>query len=559
LQEVKVRVTDAHNNWVRSGNLLESNQEDYEVLDLMFRDNNMYENEACYQYGDPEDDDRRVGCDGYVFPRPGGIGSVDVVAVVSDTTPPDSITVTITAPTDERGSVSNIPLYVSLYRLNKILSQDQWDAIYDDSYCAGMVDEDCAEIYCRKAPGRFFYGASDPYAISISDDELTTSSSPEQPVGDNAEPCFYVTSSDDMIEYPSGDYQDYACAMGSGVLDSWHACQNPQIRDHASILFAAKYGDGFRGFLETDLEQSEEWQITGACSFENQYYADYKRNVLNYGFEWVKAECQGKEAYYAIQSQADVMFLLSHGEVFGRPACTDIFGDYYDENPHQIPEGEDIAENEWRGQPYLFFFPESPLPPYDETGNMNDIIVWQDWLSNLGPASDADWLVLVACLQLGDTTTCAQSDAWLSYRRLISYSNNQIKSVLGHRDFHHSDGYEVGFGGNPLNNKLVNIEGEEIFMTTFCQYLESGTYLPHPSERWLNYDPSIEYGAMCYMEAAWEYLYYYERICGPFLPDYDSFETKFILTASAVDANYRYIFAYADDPDSSYDIKIQRL
>jgi hypothetical protein len=542
LEEVKVRVTDYRDNWTRSGNLLESEDEGYSVLDLMFRDNNMYEDEACYQYDDPAYYDRRVGCDGYVYPRPGGIGALDVVAVVSDPTPPDSITATITAPTDERGAVGSDPLYVSLYRLNKILSQGQWDAIYEDSYCAGVVDDECVEIYCRKAPGRYFYGASDPYAIEASDNELTTISFPEQPVGDNTVPYLYVTSSDQMIEDPSGDYKDWACALGAGVLGNGDPCQEYTLNMYARLLFAASYGDGFRGLLESNLV-GEEWQITGACSVEDQYYADYKKNVLKYGFEWVKAECNSecgaKEAYYAVQSQADVMFVLSHGDVFGRPPFRDNLGHWVPSPP--VPQGLDLSGRSWNGQPYLFYFFDSPLSPYDEEENKNDVIVWDDWVPNIEAAGEADWLVLIACLQLGDLNSRAKSNAWLSYRELINRTD--IKSVLGHRDTHSSANVKVGIGNNPLNW----IVGDEIFITKFCQYLESGTYQPHP-ERWLNYDPSVEYGAMCYMEAAWEYYYYYENTYGPFLPGYDSLDTKQISTASAVDANYRYILKILDVP-----------
>jgi hypothetical protein len=531
LEQVKVRVTDNRDNWTRSGNLLECDPEDYDVLDLMFRDNNMYEDETCYHAGDPNDDDRRADCDGYVYPRPGGTGAVDVAAVVSSPIPPDSITVTITAPTDERGSVSNIPLYVSLYRLNKILSQDQWDAIYNDSYCAGMVNDECVEIYCRKAPGRFFYGASDPYAVSVSDNELTTFSLPDQPVGDNAEPCLYVTSSDQRIEDPSGDYQDYACAIGAGV-DGGDPCQDPNLYRYASELFAASYGEGFRGILESNLV-GEELEITGACSVENQYYADYKKNVLQFGFEWVKAECQGKEAYYAVQSQADILFVLSHGDIFGRQA-------YKDDNDILILAAP-TGPPERYGQPYLFYFNDNPLSPYDEVENLNDIIVWDNWESNISAVGEADWLVLIACFQLADTNSHAHMDAWQYYRNLINSTG--LKSVLGHRDYYSSDNHAVGIGNNPLNPNLEYIAGDEIFIGTFCQYLESGTYQPH-TERWLNYDPSVEYGAMCYMEAAWEYYYLH----GPFLPGYGPFNTGQISTASAVDKNHRYILKKIDVP-----------
>ncbi len=563
LDEVKVRVTDFHENWTRTDNVLDQQGGEYVVRDLMFRDNNRYpdDNDPCY-YPNNQPPYRRVECDGYVMPRPGGTTALDVVAIVSSYHPPDSIPVDISAPTDEPVTGGGAEQVTALlYRLNKSACPSEWLEIWSDSTCAGAIYSSCVEIYCRYATGRVFYNCpEDPPMVAATDNGYTTVSSPANPVDYSETPFLYVSSSDHLIDDPGGDYKDWASAMASGVQISGSPIQDANIWHHAGMILSASYGNGFRGLYETELEQSPEWTFGGGCSIENQYYANYKDNVLTYGFELVKAECDGYEAHYAIQSQADVMFVLAHGEVFGRPAGRNMYGEWEESNTHAIPPGTDILGNPWVDQPYLFYFPESPLPPYDETGNKNDIIVWDDWPGYLGPNPDSDWLVLMACLQLGDPSTLAQCNAWLSYRHLIQ--NSSIRSVLGHRDLHNGGAYSVGIGNNPLHPNLFTGTWEDAFIVMFCGYLESGDYQPHPTERWLNYDPSVEYGAMCYMEAAWLYYYYYETMCGPWEEDHVFQDTTTIITASAVDLNYRYILEKvrtAGIPEDDWPVRIHVL
>ena len=151
--ELRVRITDFRDNWRRSNDLITGSQMNApagggtsmqtqaanpSVIDLMFRDNLRYENPAdpCYAPSN-QSPYRRVTCDGYVAPRPGGECPLDVCAIVSDATPPDNIEVTVGAPNDEPNHES---IQLFLYRLDYDACSTAWDEIWRDYTCeAGSV------------------------------------------------------------------------------------------------------------------------------------------------------------------------------------------------------------------------------------------------------------------------------------------------------------------------------------------------------------------------------------------------------------------------------------
>ncbi|MCX6644972.1 MAG: hypothetical protein NTY09_01225, partial [bacterium] len=517
LEEVKVRVTDYRDNWTRSGNLLESEDEGYSVLDLMFRDNNMYEDETCYHAGDPNDDDRRVGCDGvgcdgYVLPRPGGVGILDVAAVVSAYNPPVSITVSLTAPSDERGSVSGDPLYVSLFRLSQQSSWNEWWEIYADSACAGIAMYDCVEIYCRAAPGRYFYYAFNPYAVVVTDNEFTTLSSPEFPVIDGATPYLYVTSGDHMINDPNEE-RDYSVAIGdSSEPDLWKMSE-PMRHVH--------YGDGNRGTFE----------IPGC---EADKYDGLRNNVLTFGAEWVRADCDGTEAYYPVQSESDIMFVHAHGIICG-------FND------------DGFCDGNRFGESFMYYFPDDRIdrihPVYPE-----DILFADDWEQMIG--RDADWLAATSCWLLADLESTGHLyQPWVYWQWLTL--NTSLNSVLGFRRPHISPYEQYWTGTSPPPSP------EKYFWNRFCYLLELGNYAGVVS-RWDSEVPSEEYGCRCYMEAAWEYVSgelgdVDERPQHTSWGTPDEYHIEFRRAVASVSESSRYQLRYVEEFEDTFELKIIEL
>ncbi len=524
VEEVKVRVTDFRYNWSRSDNVLdwEGDEDDYTVMDLMFRDNNMYPHESCYHFWGP--DDRREECDGYVRPRPGGQAALDVCAVVSAYDPPSRIEVELKALNDEPPPDESVSVY--LYRLvsDPNNPSDAWLEIWWDSVCAGMVWDDCVEIYCRYEDDREFDSIPDPPTIVASDEHETTPVS-DQPVDFTETPYLLVTSSD-LLANNGEDLKDYSVALATGAyidkllnehifaVDGWIA---RNIESAQGFSYGAK-----RGWFENKVVNPENGMLClnyyGLCSGLSNSYDNFKRNVLSFGFETVMAECKGFKAYYPVQSEADIMLVHCHGNV-----------------------------NTTNNKSYMRFFPEHAdvdfFPePQDET-----VIYASEWANPipangfLDIARDGEWLATTACWLLcteyldKNGVSYPNVNAWQDWQALVNRSDS-LQSVLGWANIHWAD-------TDPSDSS------DAVFWQQFQAHLNEDP--PHQADPdlWLNGNYSDELGVVCYMEAAWKW--YHDQLDPGVTytdPGWKKDFMGFMIDAAAVDSGHRYTLDPIDTP-----------
>ena len=194
------------------------------ILDLMFRDNNMYEDQPCYDTHSGGKPDRRVGCDGYVCPRITGTCDLDVCLVAyacpDEACLTDPLPVTISAPTDEPRLHEAVT--ANLYLLDP--GCPDWDSIYDDYACAvtNPVTTTYCAIYCRGDSDNRWYisGGTKPPLVQATDSGVTTPSNP--PVG-RVPAKLLVTSSD--ILAAGYDMRDFAIAIGDDINNDGQQAQ----------------------------------------------------------------------------------------------------------------------------------------------------------------------------------------------------------------------------------------------------------------------------------------------------------------------------------------------
>jgi hypothetical protein len=558
LQEVKVRVTDYRDNWTRSEDLIEGIERqgqaegldsngNYTMLDLMFRDDNRYpdESDPC-SYPNEYPPYRREKCDGYVMPRPSGVTAVDVIAVVSAHDPPDSIPVTLSAPTDEHGLVGVEQLTVLLYRLNENMCPTEWNDIFLDSLCAGKVGGPCVEIYFRYAAGRVFYNCpQDPLVVVASDSSVTTESSIENPVGcPETSPYLYVSSSDHMIVEPPDDFKDYSIAIGTGGdfenLIPFGA--DPIIWNAMQIPWEFEYG-ARRGWFENDVPYIQDplhsvvlLNEYGDCGSDiaNENYANFKNNVLTFGFETVKAECGGLEAFYPVQSEADIMLVHAHGDV-----------------NLNVPR-----------KSYMMFFPENSSSPFFPCPQNESVLYADDWNSQITFNRDAGWLVATSCWLLArdymeyidpNTTILHQYvNVYGDWQNLVGRSTT-LKSVLGWR-WEHADAHDDNAGSPPGALHTSDISSTSFYRQFLA--LLNREYQGNEN-RWFNHDMPDDIGIICYMEAAHMWLEgELEEGIETFNPNWTPHYIDYVQQVAAVDASNWYIIEPNRDPSGEYDYLI---
>ena len=491
LEEVKARVTDKKGNWTRTGNLLEGIERqgqsencdpitgvDYTIIDLFFFENHKYEDDLCYDWdGQP---DHRTKCDGYV--EIGSDFSVDLIAVTIQKPyedPLPCIPVTLCAPYDqpEQSCVE-----VELYLLTD--ESEDWDHILNEVCCnidLSSCDGDCFNIYGRYAVDRVFecgdIESGQPYPIFISDQ--STSSNFGHPAFYDEHPVLYVSNDDSLIanaQIPGQlnmDYKDYAKAIGSGTGND----DDPQLISSRANIDACYYGDESRGEFVPRYTVSFTQCTPGYETQDN-----FKANVFSFGQEWLVAfGINGPAAYFPIQSQADIIFVLSHGSVASNNKS---YMCWFFDNPLTSPP--------------------SVLPNLFQDPQWDAVITAQEWKENLPLTGDARWIAATTCYLLyGDSS----GGSWEAWQDVVQ--EKCLESIMGFRDLHQSSG---SAGESP----------EQEFWSLFCAYLNEDIPLPGygnpvtidnsctelPTEdRWTCSQSEynlVEFGVKCYMEAAYQ-------------------------------------------------------
>jgi hypothetical protein len=519
--EVKVRVTDYRDNWTRSENLIEDinrsgqtigvcdydPEQDYEIDDIFFYQNHKYEDEDCYNEGG--NPDRRVACDGYV--EMGSGNAVDVIVVTRQMfgEPLPCIPVTISAPNDQPEQSS---IEVNLYLISR--ASPDWTDLRDEVCCANTTScGDCNNYYGRYADERLFecglLGDNQPYAIVVSDQ---TSTSFTEPALYNESPVLYVSNNDSEIadsEVPGQeglDYKDYAKAIAS---DSLTNSDNPQIIDSKANIDACFYGfeNGDRGEFTPRYTNS-----FSGCNPGGESQDNFQQNVLSFGQEWIKATADanvenGLSAYFPVQSQADIMFVLSHGGVQNNKS-------------------------------YMCWFSDNP------DYQAGDLLLYaEDWDNHLSATGDARWIAATTCYLLNGTET---GGAWEDWQDIVQEPLAcSLTGIMGFRDLHQTSGYE---GMSP----------EPLFWAEFCLYLDESVTLPqYSSTRWacsLEEYNLVDFAVKCYMEAAYEHYNATFPDWGPIIGPQQ------IGPAAAVDAGAYYRLNNPDlSPGIYFPIYIERI
>ena len=569
VSDVRARITDNRNNWIRSGNVLPQCNENENgplsdqgsspmppptptILDLMFRDNNMYEDLHCYGSHSGGNPDRRVSCDGYVCPRIAGTCDLDVCLVAyacpDEACQTDPLPVTISAPTDEPRTHEAVS--ANLYLLDP--GCHDWDGIYDDYACAAThpVDPNYCAIYCRGNSNNRSYvsGGTKPPLVQATDSEDTTPSDPDHPVG-RTEAKLLVTSKDDFAA--GYDMRDYAIAIGTGFKTGDDGfIQGLDVPDY--FYYGPKPTNGNSGNMRGYCDAVGACQRRGTCDMPNEVTAGFKKSVRNFGFEMVKAECQGHEpAWYPIQSEADIMLVHSHGSIDVRPDDNGFrhhsymkwFMDYNDENLFLT-----CCADSWNQSLETIMYP----------GEFNGYF-----------ARDAKWLATTACWLLGDAECTSFSDSlganlpmppqdpggvgynlYPPWQALCQNAPpaSSLCSVLGWRWWDKS-------AGTPQTSLWTHKAANDAIYLRFVELMNQSPDYVGDSTRWFSGVPASDKAVRCYMEAGWEF--YNEK-----LPEDDTWTSDppsimpgynyWGFAVLAVDSQHRYILDLVDQSSGSY-------
>jgi hypothetical protein len=452
-QAARVRITDGHNCWKRSGDMLNVPFDDYEVEDLIFLGDR-------YNYQNCDYIERRKSCDGPVAPRPAGYTSLNIYALViaSEFMPPDYIEAQVDAPLDEK-NLHFQSIDLTLYKLTLPHTEHQWlDIFYE--FDTLKLPTDCdVHIYTRgdnleyrmeTSPGEMEWVPFYAPIAHASDFEGPL----DGPPGDSSTIPKIVVSSNDSYTDIAGQYtKDYSIAV-CNQFNPNHPFGQGYIQIAVDLIDYLKYGSVVRSKYKPsscpgaiDIYGCE----SGDSGAPIPTQENYKQNILTFGQEYVIASCMGESAQYGLQSEADVMFVLAHGNVQDQGARAD--------------------------QSFMSDFRNDPIEPY--TSHTVDNAIWaSDFADNpslLG--RDADWLVSLSCSLL-------KPPAYQDWQALCA--SGELKSVMGFIGLHTNQ--------NP---------DDYWFYDRFMQYLQT-SYSGDPGH-WedgiMSQDPAV----ISWMEAAYEY------------------------------------------------------
>jgi hypothetical protein len=523
--DIRARITDHRNCWRRSDNVLEPNQNksgkqseksggydpmpSYTVVDLIYRDTNRYDThgDICYDMPHNIPPYRREECDGFVMPRLNGECDLDICALVSTKSQLSSVACEISAPYDESNKTSHDPLSINLYHLSRSADPQLWDNIYIDIACGYQSPDippippekdDCYKIYCR-GDGRSFvdypFGIATPPFVKASDSHDDFVPTPE-----TGNPPYLYVSSNDAFYAPNTDYKDYSIAVARQVGFEKYSWIKQWI-------WACHYGNGNHGTYNTDT-----------CSKELPEEQDnYKYNVLTYGQEVIKAIAQDQQAFYPVESEADIFFVFAHD-----------IGSY---------SGAVLApfkKDDWDPDPY----PPSNVHSWTDVMIQNWGIVPQEWQGNYNLTNDAEWLVAFACHEINQPIdgTQRKNQDW---RSIIRTAPNLpgLKSVLG---FNEDLWYDYINIEDPSADLEHGAWYMQFFIAEFCDNLESDNFVSD-SSKWLvpGDRPMNDKGILCWMETALEYYTEFKNLKTEH-PEWTEIQPKVIRPVAAIDASYEY-------------------
>ena len=313
------------------------------------------------------------------------------------------VMVALNAPLDESGGGPGIN--VPLYQLSR--SDPEWAIIMAEfNYNCPMSpppDCDCIKfIYCRgvhrdppNSDRDLIYHGASISALPIMASDVTQDSEPSSPddYGPTGTlPNLYV-SSDDTHGGQQPDAHDYARARCTKI--------NDPVNDVFEEYWSSHMHYGFnRGFYDIDgcpgaVSQSGCPETSAILASETQ--EDYKGNILTFGQEYIIASICGVRAQYAVQSEADILFVMAHGNVIQDES----FMGPFRVNPTDPPGYDPV-----------------PIDPITR-----GYFIWaSDWEGNSLIGRDAKWLVSTSCMLLAPRAV----GRW---QQLVV--DHKLKSVMG--------------------------------------------------------------------------------------------------------------------------------
>ncbi len=341
LEEVKVRVTDFHENWTRTDNLLEDIDGLYTVTEVGIIEQNYQGTTVLADF-----------CSVPVCDRVAGIYTLDYVAqvVTSDyIEPPDFLWSVINSPTHE-GSAGLAEINVPIYRLDPEL--DRYE-IYNELFPPHGYQCN-VHYYSRGLELLIPPGEVAPVVI----DFWRYSVQPMHEEDYDTCPHLYLSDRDHLIgqegDFDEDSWKDFSIAVANDT-ELWLTYKH--------VIDYAWFGSSERGgFLPI------------SCDPDKGFKQDYTVDVLDCGVERVQIDVETKTADIGIQSRGDAYFIFSHGwppPMIGYEQLTQITS-------------------------------LSPFPNPDP--NLPDRIPLSDWKYVSGLATEVDWLICSACFLLNDAS-----------------------------------------------------------------------------------------------------------------------------------------------------------
>ena len=278
IAEVKVRVEDAHSNWVRTENLVEDLESLYTVTKVGIIEQNYQGTTVLADF-----------CSVPVCDRPNGLYTLEYAAqvVTSDLVePPDFIMSDISSPTHEGSSGPEI-INVPIYRIDpESVKYLILDAIFP------AQPGSCNVHYYARGNDLLYPPNGWAYQVDIRD--YLSSQEPEDEDDFSTHPVLYLSDTDYLLAFegdPSNDqWKDYSIAMS---IDS-------DIRDfYEKALNSMYFGNSERGI----------------CYGCNVFLGDkdsYAEDVLDSGVERLLIEVEEENADIGIQSRGDAYFVIGH-------------------------------------------------------------------------------------------------------------------------------------------------------------------------------------------------------------------------------------------------------
>ena len=397
---------------------------------------------------------RVVECeDGHVQIRPDGSVSLNLYALVigPEGDAPEYLQAKLSAPSQDLpppSTENSIDNYY-LYRLARGSTNADftYQQILDSFQYAGGEPEDEWHIYCRGSNVLVWDNVTCAFApvtvpcAAATDAHLTQG--PTAPEDISTQPFLYVSSRDDGIEGGT-DCRDFAIAYGLDV---------PATTADVGILVEQKLSPKRGKYDVLPCEDPAEGQ-------------NLKYNVLTFGMQNVVAACGLLSAQIPVESEADILFLLSHGDV------------------QWVSADRGYAESYFKG-----FEPPANTPESDRDNR----IFSGDFAGDYLPQVDAKYIISPACWILAKEESYPYliwpPEGWTcfpAWKELIVESPSLL-AICGHVRYHEDQGDD-------------EVEG---FWTPLIDRIKSGDYQLN-DDLW-QCEPSSDYVVICYMQTAAEY------------------------------------------------------